>query len=165
MCLHVVLVWGLMCLGSWEQHVLKCSVCLGSKNTQNPQYWRVNDLEREEAQTSNLYNFSFIVSGSIVCKFGVCSHVLNLLYVCVYTNEEQYTVCMLIWSSLFIWVSSVLISCWSVCVHPCLLFKCVYNVCFHCCNALELEQTHNVFGEQKTAARYYFFCVVCLLCW
>lgn len=44
-----------------------------------------------------------------------------------------------------------------VCVHPCLLSKCVYNVCFHCCNALELEQTHNVLGEQQTAARYYFF--------
>lgn len=80
------------------------------ENTQNPQYCCVNELESE---TRYLYNLSFSVTGSSLCKIGVCSHVLNLLYVCVcvYTNEEQYTVCVLIRSSLFIWVSSVLISC------------------------------------------------------
>lgn len=34
--------------------------------------------------------------------------------------------------------------------------NCVYNVCFHFCNALEPEQSHNAVGKPQTAHCYFF---------
>lgn len=47
---------------------------------------------------------------------------------------------------------------------PVFTLKCVYNVCFHFCNALEPEQFYNVLGKPQTAARFLFLCVVCHPC-